>query len=134
MESEIKILFNKYCNLKGIISKKKLIKILKIKDTDIEENDLEFILKKSKIKTKFNYINFMNIYENILQYKNLMDALKFLANDNNKINAKEFNNKLINYGNPLTIEEAEELLELADIDNNNEINYKDFIEKIYPYI
>lgn len=76
----------------------------------------------------------MNIYENILQYKNLMDALKFLANDNNKINAKEFNNKLTNYGNPLTIEEAEELLELADIDNNNEINYKDFIEKIYPYI
>jgi len=135
MESELKIIFKKYCNCKGIISKKKLVKILKIiLETDIDELDLEFIIKKSEIQTNFNFQNFIKIYENILMYKNLLGSLKFLANDNKTINAKELINKLTNYGNPLTIEEAEELIELADIDNNNEINYTDFIQKISIYI
>ena len=61
----------------------------------------------------------------------LMEAFKgFDKEGNGIVSAQELRNIMMNFGEPMTEEETDELIKEADTAKDGKINYKAFVEKL----
>ena len=84
---------------------------------------------------KITYNSFLNFYnEKMKEPKNdnLEDLFKnIVSKKNGKISAKKFKKLLMNFGLKFSEDEANEVLEQFKIDEEGNINYKEFCQSMY---
>ena len=133
--SECREVFNLFDkNNNGVIDREEFPDLMRAMNLDpTDDNEVnEWLKEVDRNRTgKVEFDEFLEIYAKYAKEedpeKELLEAFKFFdKDDSGKISAEELRYVMLNFGEQLTEEEADEMIKEADINKDGEIDYAEF--------